>query len=148
MNEELELLKVASDPKDSRMLIYYQFGSLHVQKTKPKKLIKRIRKEIRGIIETERFLKGDPVAKPAREIVECSDVSFWLFEDGGLDEEAGEEYRAEYLKDMPQDRERLSSLIQAIESLEINYEAGLYDDGLEELKKYLFETGIAEEMRR
>ena len=145
MNEELKVLKVSTDPKDSQMLMYCQFGSLPVQAIKPVQLAERIRKEIDEVTSTERFLKGDPVAQPARDIVEASDLSRWLFEEG-LYTEAGEKYRAEYLSSLPQYRERLCRLIPALKSLEVNFEEGLYDEGLERLKQYLIESGIAAEM--
>ena len=145
MNEELKVLKVAADPKDSRMLMYCQFGTLQVRKIKPRRMRKRLRKEISGIIDTERFLKGDPVAQPARDIVEASDISHWIFYEGLYTEE-GNKYREEFLEWLPEKREKLRPLIHALESLEVNFEAGRYDEGLEELKLYLVKTGIAAEM--
>jgi hypothetical protein len=145
MNEELKVLKVATDPKDSRMLICCQFGSLPVQGIKPGRMAERIRKEIGELVDTENFLKGDPQACPARDIVEASDISFWFFEEG-LYTEAGDNHRAEYFKSLPERREKLCRLISALESLELNLEVGLNDEALDELKQYLIKMGIAEEM--
>jgi hypothetical protein len=145
MNEELKILKVAADQKDSRMLIYCQFGSFPVQEIKPAQMAERIRKEIDEVTSTERFLKGDPVAHPARDIVEASDTSLWFFEEG-LYTEAGQKLRAEFLMSLPERREKLRPLIPALESVEVNFEAGLYDEDLEELKQFLVKTGIAAEM--
>ena len=145
MNMELKVLKVSTDPKDSQMLMYCQFGSIPVQAIKPAQMTERIRKEIGEVTCTERFLKGDPVVQPARDIVEASDTSLWFFEEG-LYTEAGDKHLAEYLKSLPENRERLCRLILALEFLEVDFEAGLYDERLEELKHYLVGTGIAADM--
>jgi hypothetical protein len=60
--------------------------------------------------------------------------------------EEGDKYREEFLKSLPERREKLCPHIPALETLDVNFEAGLYDEGLEELKQYLIETGIAEEI--
>ena len=145
MNEELKILKVAADQKDSCMLMYCQFGSFPVQEIKPAQMAERIRKEIGEVTSTECFLKGDLVSQPARAIVEASELSQWFFEEG-LHLEEGQKHRIEYLKSLPERRKTLCRLITSLESLEANFEAGLYDESLNDLSRYLIESGIAEEL--
>jgi hypothetical protein len=108
-------------------------------------MTERIFKEISEIICTERFLKGDLVAQPARAIVEASELSQWFFEEG-LYLEEGQKHRIEYLKSLPERRTKLYSLITSLESLEANFEAGLYDESLDNLRRFLVESGVAEEL--
>ena len=64
------------------MAIYYQVRNSPNRRMKPADKILELTKQINGIINTERYLKDDPVAQPDPDIINASDVSLSFFQEG------------------------------------------------------------------
>jgi len=140
MLNKINVLRFARDRNDRQLVIYYRIND-HIQKLKPPEEIERLQKRIQGIIDTERFLKGDPIAKPDPEIVNASDCSVGFFNELLYTEE-GEKYRREYLKDLPSQRAVLSGVIDGLEQIILAYEAGVLEENNGRIPRVLDNLGV------
>ena len=129
------------------MAIYYQVRNSPNRRMKPADKILELTKQINGIINTERYLKDDPVAQPDPDIINASDVSLSFFQEG-ISEAWGSELRAEYLRELPRERDNLTALIVALKQLEIDFEAGEFDGDLDKLARVMKETGLSKYLWR
>lgn len=128
MKPEVKFLRAAADRIGGHLVMYYVGHSGKIRKFEPVKQIEEARLLIKGIIDTERFLKGDPIAEPSDKVIDPVEDEWWLY---GHDDYAANKCK-ELLASLPLRRERLTELIERLEQVQLAFEAGtLSDNGKE-----------------
>jgi len=138
-NTQVKLLRAATDRIGGHLVYYYVGGyDGKIHKFEPLKAREVVRKRMDGILDTIRCIKGDPVAEPAEEIFHADGTSEAFF-CGELLKEDLERMAEDYLKDLPEEYERLEKVVDRLEQLELAHEAGILSSDGKEFNELLAE---------
>ena len=94
-----------------------------------------------GVLDTLRYVKGDPVARPCEEIVRDNGYNEAYF-NGELPKEDIEKFTQGLVKHLPEEHKRLGELIDRLEQLELRYEAGILSDESREFDELFVEFSL------